>query len=324
MPWNIRRDFHIDINASYGSFLLQSATDSSLRQPPPDMIAGDGMPVRFHFWERGIAGALIVADPGPDTVFIFSGRPAGAPSGSDLLFVTNDFVEIADGVWEGTLDLTTAEFSAHLVDAVNGSKIILGEVEVRDGIANTKRNSFQFDLTARREVFLADDADPTPLPGPIGATAPVNAVKATASIQFKSSANPAPGTTLTIGSLTYTFVAAATVAGHVLIGADSTATALNFDDAINGAGLNAPGNPDVISTGVGSGPTVYLEAVLPGGAGDDLDVIASDLTQFELYGVLGFSGGQNATPTPPYLRVHGGFLYVPEGSTWKKTALSNL
>ena len=165
MPWNICRDFHIDINASYGRFLLVSATDSSLRQPPPDMVAGDGMPVRFHFWERGAAGALIAADPGPDTVFIFSGRPAGAPSGSDLLFLTNDFTELEAGVWEGTLDLTPAAFATHLTDAVNGSKIILGELEVRDSISNTKRNSFQFDLAARRQVYNGE----TP---PVGITVP--------------------------------------------------------------------------------------------------------------------------------------------------------
>ena len=153
MPWNIRRDFHLDINAEYGSFLIVSGTDGSLRQPAPDVVAGDGMPVRFHFWERGPNGSLTAADPGSERVFIFSGRPAGAPAGSDLLFVTNDFTEISAGVWEGTLDLTAPEFSEHLADAVNGEKIILGELEVRDGEANTKRTSFQFDLTARRQVY---------------------------------------------------------------------------------------------------------------------------------------------------------------------------
>lgn len=163
MPWNIRRDFHIDINAAYGSYLIVSATNSSLRQPPPDMVAGDGMPVRFHFWERGENGAVVAADPGPDTVFIFSGRPAGAPPGSDLLFLTNDFAEISAGVWEGRLELATSELYNHIAAAPAGPKIILGELEVRDGPDNTARNSFQFDLTARPQVYDADDA-PASLP----------------------------------------------------------------------------------------------------------------------------------------------------------------
>ncbi len=165
MPWSLRRELHIDINAGYGRVLMTSATDSALLQPAPDYIAGDGMPIRVYFWERGTNGTLLPADPGPDTYLIFTGRAHGLPTGSPLLFETNDFAEIAEGVWQGTLDLTPAEFAAHLAASPAGAKIIIGEVEVRDSILNIKRCSFQFDLTARPGVYNDEDA-PSSLPTP--------------------------------------------------------------------------------------------------------------------------------------------------------------
>jgi hypothetical protein len=166
MPWEIRKELHLDIRAPYGRVLLASGTDSSLLQPPPDFVHGDKMPVRIHFWERGANGTLTAADPGATTTIVFTGRPKGLLSGTDLLFQATDFEEIEEGIWEGELDLTPAEFGDHLDEAPAGAKIITGEVEVRDATGEVKRLSLQFDLTARPQSYNNEDA-PSSLPGPL-------------------------------------------------------------------------------------------------------------------------------------------------------------
>ncbi len=153
MPWERRKELHIDINASFGKVLMTSASDSSLLQPPPDYVAGDKMPIRVFFWERGPAGSLVAADPGPDTVLIYSAKPDGIEVDAQLLFLTDDFTEIETGVWEGTLDLATEDFQANLDAEPDGPKVIIGELEVRDSVADLSRASYQFKLNARPQVY---------------------------------------------------------------------------------------------------------------------------------------------------------------------------
>ena len=160
----LRLDLHLDINAAYGRVLLTSATDSSLRQPAPSIVAGDAMPVRLYFWSRSSTGTLTAADPGETSVILFSARPAGVPSGSDLLFLCDNFTETETGVWDGSLSLATAELAAHLATAPAGAKIITGEVEIQNA-DDTQRLSYQFDLTARAQVYDNQDT-PLSLPTP--------------------------------------------------------------------------------------------------------------------------------------------------------------
>jgi len=304
MPWNLRRDFHIDINAAYGSFLITSATDSSLRQPPPDMIEGDAMPVRLHFWERGLTGSITAADPGPDTVFVFSGRPAGAPAGSSLLFLTNDFIEVGAGVWEGTLDINTAELTAHLLDAASGSKIILGEIEVRDSISNTRRNSFQFDLTARRQVYQAEDATPTPLPSPIGDSAPVNEVPSSGRMVIFGSPNNAYNGVWEVGPY-LGFKPSYYYESHSLYW-NSSEGYWHFLPMVVGF----------------DGFASASDVATPDLATDWFRV--SDSSPRPSFSVTAEPGGTPATVAPPHIRVAGGFLYVQDSGVWKKVALSAL
>lgn len=97
--------------------------------------------------------------------------------------------------------------------------------------------------------------------------------------------NPAPGDTVTIGSLTYTLVAAltggGTVAGQVKIGVDAATTLLNLTAAINGDvgaatiyGADTPANPDAR---VSEGDSTHINVVarIPGPAGNDLGTSAS-------------------------------------------------
>ncbi len=165
MSWSITRHLHIDVYAQYGSVLMVGATNTALLQPPPDCIAGDTCPVNLHFWERQSDGSLIAADPGAGCTIILSGRRAGVPSGSSLLFLCNAFTRLSDGLWAGTLNLNTAEFLAFMSSASNVATTILGEVEVRLA-DNSARTSLQFDLMARPQVYADSDTPVTALPTP--------------------------------------------------------------------------------------------------------------------------------------------------------------
>lgn len=330
MPWNLRRDFHLDINAAYGSCLLVSANDSLIKQPPPDMISGDGMPVRIYFWERATDGTLTAADPGSESTLIFSGRPAAAPAGSSILFLTTDFLQISPGVWEGTLNLATAEFAAHIAAAPAGSKIILGEIEVRNA-SNTARTSIQFDLTARPQVY-ANDATPLALPTPaewlIGPGAPVNAV--TGVCQIETTTVIAPSGCTFSGTLIVTVVLVDN-SGPLSIGVPLTVashtTAALIASAIRAA-MAAHPTLGARFTVSGSGADIVLTRRI---------AVANDSTlNIVIPGVIGLTAALTSTNTtagaaeviastaPPYLRVSDGFLYVQQDGTWKKAALSDL
>ena len=334
MPWDIRRDLHIDIDASYGRFLLTSATDSSLRQPPPDFILGDSMPVRFHFWTRNPDGTLTVADPVATTTFRFSGRPAGAPTGSDLLFLTTTFTQISAGVWEGTLNLATTEFADHLAATPVGAKVILGELEIRDA-TNTKRNSFQFDLTARPQVYDNEDT-PLGLPTPeewlgdtlIGSTAPSNTtvtgVAATATITL--TAVPAAGGTVTIGGQQYYLAPSGPATSTDVSEPWPTINATTWAAAIAGrinAWIGGGADPNVSATS--SAGVVTITARSTGTTGNSI-TLAESATNLTVSGANLTGGVTAVSPTvaPPYLRTAGGFLYIQEAGVWKKAALSAL
>jgi hypothetical protein len=92
---------------------------------------------------------------------------------------------------------------------------------------------------------------------------PENVVLALGGIEFQPSANPSVGATVTIGLVTYTFVATADADGEVSIGATSFDTATNLLDEINGDG-RLPANSLVTGLGVGSGPTVNMESKFDG------------------------------------------------------------
>jgi hypothetical protein len=160
MSWNTRMDLHLDVAAPYGRVLLTSATNSALLNLPPDIVSGDRLTIALHFHQRGSApGSLTPADPGEDAIIRFSGR---AQSGGDLLFLADSFTEEEEGIWSGEADFHTVALAALLEAAPAGPKRILGEVEVRSG---TSIRSYQFDLTARPEIYANQDS-PAGLPDP--------------------------------------------------------------------------------------------------------------------------------------------------------------
>lgn len=116
------------------------------------------------------------------------------------------------------------------------------------------------------------------------------AVKAAGSVVFAG--QPSDTETVTIGSITYTFVSALAVANDVLIGADAAATRNNLVAAINGAagvgvtyGTGTVANADV--TAQASGADAALAAAAAGPDGNDLAIseAATNVT------VTGFAGG---------------------------------
>jgi hypothetical protein len=162
MPWSFRRDFHIDLSASYGSYLLESNLRPVALQTPPDLVAGDKLPVRIYLWERDATSGDPVAVVTPEgTSMVFAGRPANAPLDSSLLFLSSNLAEseTEPGVWEGTLDLNTVELHNHLASQTTGEITILGEIELRSSDATPNRQSIQFDLNARRQVYAGVEGE---------------------------------------------------------------------------------------------------------------------------------------------------------------------
>jgi hypothetical protein len=103
------------------------------------------------------------------------------------------------------------------------------------------------------------------------------------------------------------FEIASNAAGDRLVGADESgnlylikpSTAAQVISAVNG---NAPAAALVIATASGT--------------------VTGDITA--AVAAANLSGGVATTASPPYIRVAGGFLYIPEAGIWKKIALSAL
>lgn len=163
MPWDRTIQFVLEVYSSYGKTLLAGPADSSVRNDLPTLVLGDEMPVEVRFVERLTDGTLALADPGATAEVILSARPAGAPSGSDLLCMAT-LTRASEAVWTGTLDLNTAEAAAHLIAAPAGAKTILMEAEVRSS-GNADRTSLQWDAILRPQVYENQDT-PLAMPSP--------------------------------------------------------------------------------------------------------------------------------------------------------------
>ena len=164
MPWSFRRDLHIALNASYGNNLIESPVRAVQLQTPPDFVVGDLLPVRIYLWDVDTLtpeGLPTAVETPEGTVMTFSGRPAGAPVDSPLLFLSSNLTrgDWETHIFEGTLDLNTAELAAHLAQQSTGSITILGEIELRSADVPPKRQSIQFDITARRQVYAGTEGE---------------------------------------------------------------------------------------------------------------------------------------------------------------------
>ncbi len=147
--------------------------------------------------------------------------------------------------------------------------------------------------------------------------------------------NPLPYTEISNGKPVYEILAEAAVIWN------GTQWILSHDSGGQWTSTDAVSTPDLVTTWVpqfGSTGTPVVTAGTSSAAqviaavNDSVDanalVIASAsgtvTGAVAAVAATNLAGGVSQTLTPPYLRVAGGFLYVPEAGIWKKTALSAL
>jgi len=254
-----------------------------------------------------------------------------------VLFLATSFTQVGTGIWETTLDLNTQEMRDHIAATPAGSKLITVEIEIRDA-GDTTRRSLQFEARAMPQVWDNQDA-PTSLPSPadwlLGSSAPTNgSAEATATGTITFASGVISGDNIWIlwsnsegasQSRIFTFRSSPTGPLDVSIGFGTGSTlAANFAMVASAALAGIPEAPTVAA----AGSIVTLTAPVPGYREDEIAMLAnfSNPASCVLSGDRLTGGADEVAPTsaPPYIRVAGGFLYIKDGSTWKKTALSNL
>jgi len=223
----------------------------------------------------------------------------------------------------GELNLNTAEMVELLNGAAQASAKL--EVELYDIAESTTWTVLQVDCTVIDDVISNTPASTTDGPAyvttesiggvMIGSVAPVNAIAATGTLTI--AVIPGAGDVLTLGAYTWEFITTGTpVAGEIFV--DTGAAVADAQDAIETA-IEATGDYLV---GVFTADAAVVTAVDAGAAGNvAVDYVGETGNEWS---AATLTGGADATATPPYFRVHGGFLYIQEAGVWKKTALSAL
>lgn len=163
----------------------------------------------------------------------------------------------------------------------------------------------------------------------LAAAAPVNAVAATRVLTMDT--QPTAGDTITIGSRTYTFVAAATAdaAGEINLGVNLAATKPLLVAAINGDALNTA-HPDVsAATFVSNAMTITAKR--RGVAANDIDLAETFTAETNVWAGAKMTGGVNGTPGKPSEQLYyDGYLYLNTGegdvgtqtNTWYRVQLT--
>ena len=154
---------------------------------------------------------------------------------------------------------------------------------------------------------------------------PINA--ATASGTLTLDTNPAANNTMTIGTVVYTFKAAAAVAGDIAIGVDLAATKTNVIAAIKGTdGLNAEHAAVTCGTFEGNVLTITAKAVGPAG---NITTSEAFTAITNVFGAATLEGGLNGTVgAEGQIVIDENYIYVctadntTADANWKKTALT--
>ncbi len=192
--------------------------------------------------------------------------------------------------------------------------------------APTSTKTFRYRV--HNDVIRGDEVGPVEITG----GTPVNFVAATGTLTL--TANPTAGETVTIGAITYTFVAGSPGTNQVTIGGTASGSIDNLIYAVNMSG----GNP---GTTHGSGGTANASVTAAAGTGDTMDVTAitpgttanSVATTETLangsWGAATLAGGTGTPGRLGSMIVDSSYLYVVASvsadiPTWKKIALSAL
>jgi hypothetical protein len=128
---------------------------------------GDLVKLRLRFYDGSSTPETIT---GTNLIFVLKATHAG-----EVLAVADSW-SVADGIYTADLNLKSTELN----DAVgaNDSIKLLGELTYSEDGGTNWTSSQTVDVTVHNDVSKEEDVSPTPLPDPIGDTAPVNEVAA--------------------------------------------------------------------------------------------------------------------------------------------------
>jgi len=163
MTWTRHLDWYLDFRqlGSASSPLLSVDDDgaSSIAQTPV-LVQGDAFPLRLYCRERTDDGVDTVEIPS-DSAIVLGGKKLSDIGSGPLLFSADSFALVgsgADAYWTADLDLHTA----NLDDALGTDAQITVRIDIEiQNPANSERQSFQFDVTIRRQAY-AGEGDPDP------------------------------------------------------------------------------------------------------------------------------------------------------------------
>lgn len=163
--WTKRIALYIDVDSAGAPPLLDGAS-SARRSAKPSFVQGDKVRLELRF--RSIADSPLsdssaVQMPEGATIAV-AGKAATAMDEAEMLFAATGFTEVVDDedvYYYADIDLNTQEMDDLFSDLAASYADIKVDVEVRNS-DNTDRLTFQFDATARHQVY---SGAPAPEPG---------------------------------------------------------------------------------------------------------------------------------------------------------------
>jgi hypothetical protein len=271
---------------------------------------GDDSPFEVVFVRNGVAEELAGS-----SVLTFGAKQAGKYDGAAVV-LNSDFTLSGSG--------TTAKYTANpsfnttelndlfLIDADDSNDPayvdLMAEFTWQAG-AGAPSSTKTFAFRVHNDVVRDSELEPTALPTPIGSTAPVNAA-------FASATSALPGSN---DDVKFTAVASGTSGNSIQVIVVGSA---ELDISVSGNTITCYIDNGITTAGE------LVSAINAHGAASALIVAANaagnDGSGAFIPSTYNLSGGVNPTLAPPYLRTAGGFLYIQEAGTWKKTALSAL
>lgn len=298
--------------------LIESATDRR-RVTQVEGKRGDDSPFEVVFVRSGVAEELAAS-----TVLTFGAKQEGKYDAAAVV-LENGFALSGSG--------TTAKYSANpsfntaalnalfLIDANDANDPayvdLMAEFTWQIGAgAPTSTKTFRFRV--HNDVVRDDEVSPTPAYSPIGIGEPVNVATAVGSITL----DPGFYTIWEVGD-TFTIGDTVITEGVEISGYPYASNVSLVDDLVYYINTVAPNDFAVIASKVDS-DNIEFYAKVEGTAGNGIVIATSGGVFGGDYTVSDTAGGVDATTSPPYIRVAGGFLYIQEAGVWKKTALSAL
>lgn len=265
--------------------------------------------------------AVIAAPPAPTQATATAVMSSGVVTGLDITSAGSGYtatpavtIEESPLKYIASPSFNTTELAAlFLIDGNTGNdplyKDLMGEFtwQATDALPSTTKT---FTIRVHNDVVRDDEPSPTPLPGPIGYTAPQNVTYATVTTSETGTNNDITATAISPGQS----------AVRLIIGSSSAlAIEVTGDDVICHVDTGVTTAAEVISA-VNAHTIASTMLHLENAPGNDGSGVCWPSGPHELVG-----GTSPATEAPPYIRVADGLLYIQNSAgTWLESPLYTL